>query len=83
MFLYSAYADDTIFFASEEDSKTEVTGTFYEFSLLSDLKLSKKECETAGISALEAVSLALCCINCISLTKKPFKTLHIHFSHNK
>ena len=34
IFLYSAYADDTTFFVSDEDSVTEVMKAFDKFSLI-------------------------------------------------
>ena len=41
IFLYSAYADDTTFFLSDEDSVIEVINTFHKFSLVSGLKLMR------------------------------------------
>ena len=60
IFLYSAYADDTTFFLSDEDSVIEVINAFHKFSLVSGLKPNEAKCEIAGIGVLKGVSLALC-----------------------
>ena len=83
IFLYSAYADDTTFFLSDEDSVIEVINAFHKFSLVSSLKPNEAKCEIAGIGVLKGVSLALCGMHCIDLTKKTIKVLGIHFSYNK
>ena len=83
IFLYSAYADDTTFFLSDEDSVIEVINAFHKFSLVSGLKPNEAKCEIAGIGVLKGVSLALCGMDCIDLTKKTIKVLGIHFSYNK
>ena len=67
IFLYSAYAYDTTFFLSDEDSVIEVTNTFHKFSLVSGLKPTEAKCE---IAVLKGVSLALCGMDFIDLTKK-------------
>ena len=41
IFLYSAYADDTTFFLSDEDSVIEVMNAFDKFSLIYGLKLNE------------------------------------------
>ena len=56
---------------------------FDEFSLVSSLKANEAKCEIAGIGVLKVVSLALCGMDCIDLTKKTIKILGIHFSYNK
>ena len=73
IFLYSAYADDTTFFLSDEDSVIEVINAFHKFSLVSGLKPNEVKCEIAGIGVLKGVSLALCGMDCIELTKKQQK----------
>ena len=40
-------------------------------------------CEIAGIGVLKGISLALCSMDCIDVTKKTIKVLGIHFSYNK
>ena len=56
---------------------------FDNFSLLSGLKPKKAKCEIAGIGVLKGVSLVLCGMDCIDLTKTILKILGIHFSYNK
>ena len=70
IFLYSAYADDTTFFLSDEDSVIEVINAFHEFSPVCGLKPNEAKCETAGIGVRKGISLALCGMDCIDLTKK-------------
>ena len=70
VFLYSAYADDTTFFPSDEDSVIEVINLFHKFSLVSGLKPNKAECKIAGIGVLKGISLGLSGMDCIDLTKK-------------
>ena len=61
----------------------EVINAFHKFSLVSGLKPNEAKCEIAGIGVLKGVSLALCGMDCIDLTKKTIKVLGIHFSYNK
>ena len=61
----------------------EVINAFHKFSLVSGLKPNEAKCEIAGIGVLKGVSLALCDMDCIDLTKKTIKVLGIHFSYNK
>ena len=55
----------------------------HKFSLVFGLKPTEAKCEIAGIGVLKGVSLALCGMDCIDLTKKPIKISGIHFSYNK
>ena len=82
-FLYTAYADDTTFFLSNENSVTEVTQIFEQFSIFSGLKPYKSKCEIAGIGVLKGVQLALCGMECVNLKTNIFKILGIHFSYNR
>ena len=61
----------------------EVINAFHKFSLVSGLKPNEAKCEIAGIGVLKGVSLALCGMDCVDLTKKTIKVLGIHFSYNK
>ena len=70
VFLYSANADGTTFFVSDEDSAVEVMDAFDKFSLLSRLKPNKTKCEIVDIDALKGVSVALYGVDCMDLTKK-------------
>ena len=65
IFLYSAYADDTTFFLSDEDSVIEVINAFHKFSLVSGLKPNEAKCEIA--------------MDCIDLTKKNDKNFRNTF----
>ena len=56
---------------------------FHKFSLVFGLKPNEAKCEIAGIGVLKGVSLALCGMDCIDLTKKPLRISGIHFSYNK
>ena len=56
---------------------------FHKFLLLSGLKPNKAKCEIAGIDDLKGVSLVLCRMECIDLTKKTTTILGIHFSDKK
>ena len=56
---------------------------FDTFSIYSGGKPKKSKCEIAGIGALKGVSVELCGVECIDLTKNSLKILGIHFSYNK
>ena len=56
---------------------------FDTFSIYSGLKPNKSKCKIAGIGVLKGVSLELCGMECIDLTKNSMKILGIHFSYNK
>ena len=79
IFLYSAYADDTTFFLSDEDSVIEIINAFHKFSLVSGLKPNEAKCVIAGIGVLKGVLLALCGMDCIDLTKKNDKSFRNTF----
>ena len=79
-FLYTAYADDTTFFIKDKESVNKVMNVFDTFSIYSGLKTKR---ETAGIDVLKGVSMELCGMKCIDLTKYSVKILGIHFSYIK
>ena len=56
---------------------------FDTFSIYSSLKPNKSKCEIAGIGVLKWVSMELCGMECLDLTKNSVKILGIHFSYNK
>ena len=62
-----------LFFQSDKDFVIEVINAFHKFSLVSGLKPNEVKCEIAGIGVLKGVSLALCGMDCIELTKKQQK----------
>ena len=53
------------------------------FFICSGLKPNKSKCEIAGIGVLKGVSMKLCGMECIDLTKNSVKILGIHFSYNR
>ena len=75
MFLYSVYADDTIFFVGDLDSASEIFKVFDTFSIYSGLKSNMKKCEIAGIGSLKGVKLALSEVNSIDLAQETIKIL--------
>ena len=82
-FLYTAYADDSTFFLKDKESVKKVINLFDTFSIYSGLKPNKSKCKTAGIGALEGVSIELCGMECIDLTKNSVNILGIHFAYDK
>ena len=56
---------------------------FDTFSVCSGLKPNKSKCKIAGIGILKGMSMKLCEMECIDLTKSSIKILGIHFSYNK
>ena len=82
-FLCIAYVDDTNFFLKDKESVKNGMNVFDTFSMCSDLKLNKSKFEIAGIGVLKGVSMELCGMECIDLTKNLVKILGIHFSYNK
>ena len=56
---------------------------FDTFSIYSGLKSSKSKCEIAGIDDLKEVSVEICGMGYIDLTKNSVKILGIHFSYNR
>ena len=68
-FLYTAYADDTTFFLKDKESVKKVMNVFDTFSIYSSLKPNKSKCEITGIGVLKEVSVELCGMKCIDLTK--------------
>ena len=82
-FLYTAYADDTTFFLKDKEFVKKVMNVFDTCSIYSDLKPNKSKCEIAGISISKGVSVELCGMKCIDLTKNSVKILGIHFSYNE
>ena len=54
-FLYTAYADVTTFFLSNENSVTGVAQIFEHFLIFSGLKQNKSKCKIAGTGVLKGV----------------------------
>ena len=81
--LNTAYADDITFFLKDKESAKEAANFFDTFSIYSGLKPDKSKCEIAGIGVLKEVSMELCEMESIDLTKNSIKILGIHFSYNE
>ena len=79
MFLYTAYADDTTFFLSGENSVTKIIQTFEHFSFFSGLNPDKSKCEITGIGVVKEVQMALCGMECVNLRYNIIEILGIHF----
>ena len=79
-FLYTAYADDTTFFLSNEDSVTEVIQIFELFSIFFRSNPNKSKCEIASISVLKGAQMTLCGMECVNLKNNTIQMLGIHFS---
>ena len=64
-------------------SATELIKMFDNFFLFSGLKINNTKCEVAGIGVRKGVKMALCGMECVSLTKDVITILGIYFSYNK
>ena len=56
---------------------------FDTFSIYSGSKPNKSKCKTASIDILKGMSMGLCGMECIILSKNSVKVLWIYFSYNK
>ena len=72
-----------LFFSRHEKSATKIIKTFDKFSLSSGLEINNTKCEIDGIGVKKVVTMALCGIECISLTDDVLKILGIYFPYNK
>ena len=79
----SAYLFILVLEIKDKESVKKVMNVFDTFSIYSGLKPNKSKCEIAGIGVLKGVSVELCGMKCIDLTKNSVKILGIHFSYNK
>ena len=66
VFLYTAYADDSMFFLKNLASVKKLLDTFCCYSKFSGLKPTFSKCEIAGIGSLKVVEVAVCGIKCIT-----------------
>ena len=82
-FLYTTYADGTIFFLKDRNSIVELMSELNAFSNFSGLKPKKTKCEIEGIGVLNGFQVALCGMKCVNLDKKTLKILAVHFLYNK
>ena len=76
-FLYPAYEDDSTFFLKDEKFVVELMKIFDIFLTFSGLKQNKSKYETAGLSALKGVKLALCGLERINLMFNAIKILEV------
>ena len=72
-FLYSTYADYTIFFLKDVNSIKEMINSFHIFSRFSGLRQSLSKCEIAGIGVLKRVKVGVCGIQCVDLVSNTIK----------
>ena len=72
----------TTFFLKDKESVKKLMEVFGTFSIYSGLKPNKSKCEIADIGVLKGVSMELCGMECVDLTKTLVKILGIHFSYD-
>ena len=82
-FLYTTYADDTIFFFKDRNSIVELMNELNTFSNFSGSKPDKTKREIEGIGVLNGVQVAPCGIKCVNLNNETVKIFGVHFSYHK
>ena len=82
LFLYTAYADDTMFFLENKESIEELVKTFTLFSFFSGLKPNISKCEVCGLGPLKGVEMAVSGMQSVDLTRDALKILGVYFSYN-
>ena len=78
-FLYTAYANDTVFFLKTLGLIKELLNKISLFSSFSGLKLNLSKCKAARIGLLKEVKVTVYGSKCIDLTKDEIKMLEIFF----
>ena len=78
-FLYTAFAEDSIFFLNELLSVKNLIDTFKVFSLFLGLKANFSKCEIAGLGSLKGFLEAVCGLKSINLTRDTINILGIRF----
>ena len=78
-FLYTVYADDTIFLIQNETYSTEALNNFNIMSQFSGLKINKSKCKVAGIGVMKGVEVAPCGVECVNFLTNANKILGICF----
>ena len=71
--LYTAYADDTTFFLSNENTVIQI---FEHFSFFSELKQNKSKCKIADTGVLKRVQIAFYGMECVNLKNNTNKILY-------
>ena len=79
-YLYSAYADDTIFFLEDIIFIKEMVNSFHIFSRFSGLRPNLSKCKIAAIGVLKGVKVAVYGIQCAALVWDTIEILGTHFS---
>ena len=82
-YLYSTYADDTIFFLKDINSIKEMINSFHIFSRFSGLRPNLSKCEIVGLGVSKRVKMAVCGTQCVDLALDTIKILGTHFSYNE
>ena len=73
VFMYTAYADDTISFLRDILSVKEVINSFNQFHHFSGLKANIGKCEIEGISSLKEVTQAVCGLKSVDLSNETMR----------
>ena len=79
-YLYSAYADDTIFFLKDIISVKHMVDTFHFFVLF---RIKTKFNKIAGMGVLKGVQVVVCDMRCTDLNIDTLKILGSHFSYHE
>ena len=72
-YLHAAYADDSTFFLKNLNPPKKLLNTMKIFSSFTGLKPNLSKCENSLIGALKEITVAVCGIKCIGLTKECLK----------
>ena len=80
--MYTALANDSIFFLNELLLVKNLTDTFIVFPVFSGLKANFSKCEIAGLGSLKGVLEAVCGLKSFNLATDTIKILGAHFSYN-
>ena len=81
-YLYTAYADDTIFFLKDENSIVHPSEKFKLLFDFSGLKPNTTKCEISG-GVLKGVQAVACGMKCNDLRNEAIKILGVYFSNNR
>ena len=82
-YLYTAYANNTIFVLKDENPIVHLPEKLKLFSDFSGLKSNTTKCEVAGIGVLKGVQLVVCDMKYIDLKNEAIKKLGVYFSCNQ
>ena len=82
-YLYTAYSDDSKFLLKNLNSIKELLNAIEVFSSFTCLKPNLSKYGISGIGAVKGVTMAVCGIKRIDLTKKCLKILGIYYLYNQ